>query len=87
MVVVLMVPFLAYQFGDGMQSNFANTLRGISDVKPMMLIAFIAYFIISLPAGYFFGFVMGWGLRGVSFVAGCAAALPVVCTQGDGETV
>ena len=65
MVVVLMVPFLAYQIGDGMQINFANALRGISDVKPMMLIAFIAYFIISLPAGYFFGFVMGWGLFGV----------------------
>ena len=65
MVVVLMVPFLAYQFGDGMQINFANALRGISAVKPMMLIAFIAYFIISLPAGYFFGFVMGWGLFGV----------------------
>ena len=65
MVVVLMVPFLAYQFGDGMQINFANALRGISDVKPMMLIAFIAYFIISLPAGYFFGFVMGWALFGV----------------------
>ena len=65
MVVVLMVPFQAYQFGDGMQINFANALRGISDVKPMMLIAFIAYFIISLPAGYFFGFVMGWGLFGV----------------------
>ena len=65
MVVVLMVPFLAYQFGDGMQINFANALRGISDVKPMMLIAFIAYFIISLPAGYFFGFVIGWGLFGV----------------------
>lgn len=65
MVVVLMVPFLAYQFGDGMQINFANALRGISDVKPMMLIAFIAYFIISLPAGYFFGFVKGWGLFGV----------------------
>ena len=65
MVVVLMVPFLAYQFGDGMQINFANALRGISDEKPMMLIAFIAYFIISLPAGYFFGFVMGWGLLGV----------------------
>ncbi|MCM0317329.1 MATE family efflux transporter [Bacteroides fragilis] len=65
MVVVLMVPFLAYQFGDGMQINFANALRGISDVKPMMLIAFIAYFIVSLPAGYFFGFVMGWGLFGV----------------------
>ena len=76
MVVVLMVPFLAYQFGDGMQINFANALRGISDVKPMMLIAFIAYFIISLPAGYFFGFVMGWGLFGVwmAFPIGLSSA-------------
>lgn len=65
MVVTLMAPFLAYQFGDGMQINFANALRGISDVKPMMLIAFIAYFIISLPTGYFFGFVLDWGLLGV----------------------
>lgn len=65
MIVILIGPFLAYQFGDGMQINFANALRGIADVKPMMLIAFIAYFIISLPAGYFFGFVLGWGLLGV----------------------
>ena len=36
---------------------------GISDCKDlMMLIAFIAYFIISLPAGYFFGFVIGLGI-------------------------
>jgi len=65
MVVSLMVPFLLYQFGDGLQITFANALRGISDVKPMIIIAFIAYFIISLPAGYFFGFVLGWGVFGV----------------------
>ena len=40
-------------------------LRGIADVKPMMYIAFIAYFIISLPAGYFFAFVMNLGIIGV----------------------
>ena len=31
----------------------------------MMVIAFIAYFIISLPVGYFCGFVMDWGVVGV----------------------
>jgi len=31
----------------------------------MMVIAFVAYFIISLPVGYFCGFVMGWGVVGV----------------------
>lgn len=58
MVAGLIVPLLLYQFGDGLQITFANALRGIADVKPMMLIAFISYFIISLPLGYFFGFVM-----------------------------
>lgn len=65
MVVALFLPFLVYQFGDGLQINFANALRGIADVKPMMLIAFIAYFIISLPVGYLCGFVFGWGTVGV----------------------
>ncbi len=65
MVVQLIIPFIVYQFGDGLQVNFANALRGIADVKPMMYIAFLAYFVISLPAGYFFGFVMDWGLVGI----------------------
>lgn len=64
-VAALIVPMFIYQFGDGLQINFANALRGISDVKPMMVIAFIAYFVISLPLGYFFGFVMDWGVLGV----------------------
>ena len=61
----LFFPFLIYQLGDGLQINFANALRGIADVKPMMFIAFIAYFVISLPVGYLCGFVLGWGLPGV----------------------
>lgn len=65
MVAGLIVPLLLYQFGDGLQVTFANALRGISDVKPMMVIAFIAYFIISLPLGYFFAFVMDLGTFGV----------------------
>lgn len=65
MVVALIAPMLIYQFGDGLQINFANALRGISDVKPMMGIAFVAYFLISLPVGYFCGFVIQWGVVGV----------------------
>ncbi|MCM1079780.1 MAG: MATE family efflux transporter [Bacteroidales bacterium] len=64
-VTALIFPFLVYQFGDGLQIAFANALRGISDVKLMMLIAFIAYFIISLPTGYFCGFVLDMGVVGV----------------------
>lgn len=65
LVASLFFPFLIYQFGDGLQINFANALRGISDVKPMMVIAFFSYFVISLPVGYLCGFVFGWGLVGV----------------------
>ena len=31
----------------------------------MMVFSFIAYFIISLPLGYLFGFVLEWGITGV----------------------
>lgn len=61
----LIIPFILYQFGDGLQITYANALRGIADVKPMMIIAFIAYFLISLPLGYFLGFIMNWGTFGI----------------------
>ena len=54
-----------YQFGDGMQYIYANALRGIACVKPMMYYAFIAYFCINLPVGYVLGFVAGWGIYGI----------------------
>lgn len=65
LVAALVVPMMFYQLGDGVQITFANALRGISDVKPMVVIAFVAYFLISLPAGYFFGFVVKWGVVGI----------------------
>ena len=76
LVAQLTIPFVLYQIGDGMQCNYANALRGITDVKPMMLFAFIAYFVISLPAGYIFGFVFDLGLPGVwmSFPFGLTSA-------------
>ena len=64
-VITLMLPFFIYQFGDGLQITYANALRGIADVKPLMVIAFIAFFVISLPVGYFCGFVLNLGLVGV----------------------
>jgi MATE family multidrug resistance protein len=75
-VVALIFPFLLYQFGDGTQITFANALRGIADVKPMMYIAFISYFLISIPAGYFFGFILNWGIVGIwmSFPFGLSSA-------------
>ena len=61
-VILLM---LVYQFGDGMQMTYANALRGTSDVKPMMYVAFFSYFVLSLPLSYLFGICMGYGLVGI----------------------
>jgi MATE family multidrug resistance protein len=76
MAAQLVLPFVIYQFGDGMQCNYSNALRGISDVKMVTWYALVAYFIISLPAAYLFGFVFGWGLVGIwlSFPLGLTTA-------------
>ena len=76
MVAQLVIPFAIYQFGDGLQCNYSNALRGISDVKMVMVYAFIAYFLISLPSAYIFGFVFDWGLTGIwmSFPLGLTSA-------------
>lgn len=65
MVSLTIIPFVIYQFGDGMQSNFANALRGLSNVKPLMFIAFLAYFVITLPLGYFLGVYLKGGIVGI----------------------
>lgn len=59
-----------------MQCNYSNALRGIYDVKMVTVFAFIAYFVISLPVAYLFGFVFEWGLVGIwmSFPVGLTSA-------------
>ena len=64
-VARIIIPFLIIQFGDALQSTYANALRGMARVKAMVWIAFVAYILISLPLGYIFGFVCGWGLLGI----------------------
>ena len=64
-VAVLIILMMVYQFGDGLQYTFANALRGIACVKPMVTYAFIAYFIISLPMGYTLGFPCKLGILGI----------------------
>ena len=65
LVALIIVPFLIFQFGDALQSTYANALRGLARVKAMVWIAFFAYIVVSLPLGYLFGFVCGWGLVGI----------------------
>ena len=43
MFTALLVPMLAYQISDGIQTNYANALRGIEVTKPLGVYAFISY--------------------------------------------
>lgn len=54
-----------FQLFDGTQVVGLGILRGMSDVNTPTFIVFIAYWIIGLPLGYFLGFEMGYGLKGI----------------------
>lgn len=79
-VAVLFISFLpcfvCYQFGDCLQSIYANCLRAIEDVKYLMLFAVIAYAIVSVPLAYILAFTCKMGAVGVwwSFPFGLTTA-------------
>lgn len=61
------MPLIIYQIPDGLQCVFSNSLRGLANVKPLMGVAFVAYFVTSIPLSYWFGIGLGGGLVGVWF--------------------
>ena len=61
----LIFPLVLYQYGDATQINFANALRGTSNVMPMLWIAFVSYIIVGLPSTYLLAFTFGLGLYGI----------------------
>ena len=66
-VASTIVPLIIYQFSDGLQCTFSNAMRGLAYVKPVMLVAFLSYFVVSLPLAYLFGISLHGGLVGVWF--------------------
>ena len=68
-VTMLFFSFLpcmvCYQAGDCLQVIYANALRAVEHVRAMMLSAFIAYCLISVPLAYVFAFPLGMGAVGV----------------------
>jgi len=65
-VILSILPcFMVYQIWDCTQIIFANALRGLGAVSRLMLYAFIAYVVVSLPLGYIFAFVLDYGPAGV----------------------
>ena len=78
----LMVFAALYQLSDGIQNVSVGILRGIQDVKIIMPIAFVSYWLLNLPAGFLFGFTMGMGPSGLflgfSFGLSAAAVMMIV---------
>lgn len=67
MFTALLVPMLAYQISDGIQTNYANALRGIEVTKPLGVYAFISYICLALPTSYILGFTFDMGAMGVAY--------------------
>lgn len=65
-----------YQLWDGIQNVSIGILRGLQDVKVVMPIAFVSYWLINLPSGYLFGIGVGMGASGffLGYSFGLAAA-------------
>ncbi len=72
----LLVFAALYQLSDGLQNVSVGILRGVQDVKIIMPIAFISYWLLNLPVGYLFGFTLGMGPSGLflGFTFGLSSA-------------
>jgi MATE family multidrug resistance protein len=55
----------AFQFFDGIQAVAVGALRGLQDTKWPSILAFIAYWILGLPLGYYLAFQLKWGGEGI----------------------
>lgn len=54
-----------FQIFDGLQAVGLGILRGLQDVVTPMMIAFVCYWIIALPLGYYTTFILDWGVSGM----------------------
>jgi multidrug resistance protein, MATE family len=73
---LMFVVWGAAQVFDGVQSVGVGALRGVFDNRYPTVVSLIAYWLVSLPLSYWFGFVLGWGGAGVwaGFCCGLAIA-------------
>lgn len=79
LVAISVIPLMVYQFSDGLQCTYANALRGLGRVKLLVPVAFLAYFVISLPLGYLLAIPLGWGLPGIWWAYPVALSIAGIC--------
>lgn len=54
-----------FQIADGVQVTAMSALRGLEDVTIPTIFLFIAFWVISLPLGYFLSFYQSFGVNGI----------------------
>lgn len=72
----LLIVAAIFQVFDGLQVVMLGNLRGMADVKIPMVIAFLAYLGLGLPASWFFAFKLNAGAEGIwyGFLVGLGVA-------------
>jgi multidrug resistance protein, MATE family len=72
----LLILAAVFQFSDGIQVTANGALRGLKDTTVPMVITILAYWGIGMPLGYWLGFGLGMGARGIwiGLIAGLTGA-------------
>lgn len=74
----LLIVAALFQLSDGIQVTALGSLRGLQDVKIPSIITFIAYWIITLPLGYFLCVVLEMGAFGVWIALGIGLSISAI---------
>ncbi|MGC4130044.1 MAG: MATE family efflux transporter [Bergeyella sp.] len=74
----LMIIAALFQLSDGVQVVALGCLRGIQDVKIPSMITFIAYWMITIPLGYFLCYTMEMGAFGMWIALGLGLSISAV---------
>ena len=67
-----------FQLSDGIQVTALGCLRGIQDVKIPSILTFIAYWVITIPLGYYLCFVLKMGAFGMWIALGIGLTISAV---------
>lgn len=74
----LMIIAALFQLSDGIQVTALGALRGLQDVKIPSIITFVAYWIITIPLGYFLCVTMKMGAFGMWIALGLGLTISAV---------
>lgn len=74
----LMIIAALFQLSDGIQVTALGTLRGLQDVKIPSIYTFIAYWLITIPLGYFLCVTLNMGAFGMWIALGLGLTISAV---------